>query len=56
MNSDQVGGIVRTFLAWAAGFLPSTVLAPDLKTQIIGGVAATLVAFWSWYSKVKSTF
>lgn len=50
MNSEQINGVVRTFIAWCAGFVPSTMVNPELKSQIMGVTVAGLVALWSWYS------
>lgn len=54
MNSDQLGGLVRTLVATVAGIFVGmgyfATITPETWTTI-GGIAATVAAAgWSWWS------
>lgn len=55
MTGEQFGGILRTLLAFLAGFLPATFMDPTSVSAIIGGIVAIGVALWSYYSKPPAT-
>jgi hypothetical protein len=50
MTGDQLGGLVRTILAFLAGFVPATLMGSDTIAAIIGGLTTIIVAGWSWYT------
>ena len=51
MNSTQIGGLIRTVLAWVGGYVIAKGWLPsDLVTNIIGLGTVLAVAGWSWYT------
>lgn len=54
MNSDQIGGLLRTILTFIGGVIVSKGWIPvAAMNEIVGGVVAIGVAIWSW--KTNST-
>lgn len=56
MNSDQIGGIVRTVLAAAGGYvIAKGWLDAATFTAISGAVVTIAVALWSWRTNKPGT-
>jgi hypothetical protein len=54
MNSDQIGGLVRTVLVFLGGIIVSKGWIPvQSMNEIVGGLVGIIVAVWSW--KTNST-
>jgi len=52
MTQEQVGGVVRTFLAFVAGYIVSKGwVDQETALQVTGAVGVILVAAWSWWQK-----
>jgi Na+/phosphate symporter len=55
MNGDQLGGIIRTIGAAAAGYVAAGgVVDANTWTNIVGAVATLAVAAWSIYTNQSS--
>lgn len=52
MTSEQIGGLIRTLLGFAAGFAVSKGwLDKEQAPEIIGALVVVGVAVWSWWQK-----
>jgi len=50
MNNDQIGGVIRSFLALFSGWALSHGFTQDQWVAISGGVIAAITFAWSLYS------
>ena len=56
MNSDQIGGLLRTVLAWGAGYAVSKGIVDSATAGNIASALVTLgVAGWSLWSNKPGT-
>ncbi len=51
MTSEQFAGLVRTVLAFLAGYVPATVMGGSDVAVVVSAVVVLATAWWSWYSK-----
>lgn len=52
MSSDQIGGFIRTLLAFGGGLLVSKGYVDEATMMtIVGAITTIVVAGWSWYAK-----
>lgn len=55
MSADEIGGLVRTILAFAGGYAVNSGLTDQATMMTVVGAVATLVtAGWSIYVKRKA--
>lgn len=50
MTGEQLGGVLRTLLAFGAGFVPATFMDASTVSVITGAVVTLVVALWSWHT------
>lgn len=55
MTGEQFGGILRTILAFLAGFVPATFMDQGTVSAVIGGIVVIGVALWSFWTKKSAT-
>lgn len=56
MNADQIGGLVRTLIAFAGGIAVGKGWGDAALWDIVGGAVAGIAAWvWSHYSKTATT-
>lgn len=56
MSADQIGGIIRTILAWGAGYIVAKGLLPsEVADAVTSGLVTIIVAVWSWKTNKPGT-
>ncbi len=51
MTGEQFGGLLRTVLAFAAGYVPPAFMNADQTAAVVGGLVALGIAVWSYVTK-----